>query len=445
MQDYIPPEWTPSQLYGLAPDRFLLKNGRDLIHAPQWAQLHRENDLIWGHYQRTKSNLPPFRTAIRLSDLKTYCTCGSLKTPCKFTLALLLRHKQEPQAFTTTAHKPGWVTAWQKELENQPPNSYKPFAPETKTQVASGMSELALWLRDLIHNGLGELPHKAKSVFDPMVHRLHDAHTAEIAFSLKNLQQAWLPPKKKPKNGWEEQTLRQFGKLYLLTQAWHRYDQLSAAEQGDLRIAVGQICGRPTQPEQITDHWHVLGKRVEVKGNQTLRRVWLHGQNSGRTALITISERKQRQIQHWPTDSLIQGTAHFYQTTAGHHAEFDAQQITLDQPQPSHTKLNTFNQIPAAQHRFRQQQIHNPWLKQWPIQFYNIYIRHHHAQWWLVDQTGSAIKLKAGTRHDWLLLSHNGGRPITLFGELLSDQYEPLSLKDPLTGRWLDLSAWGFA
>ena len=103
------------------------------------------------------------------------------------------------------------------------------------------MQEYALWLQDLIHHGIGELPNKAKTVFDPMVHRLYDSYAAGLAHELKQIQTRLLPSSKKTVPDWSTQILREFGRHYLLTQAWQHIDQLGPAEQFDCYEALGLL------------------------------------------------------------------------------------------------------------------------------------------------------------------------------------------------------------
>ena len=446
MQDNITPNWTTSQLLGLAPDQFLLKNGRDRVHSPLWHTFGRHQDLLWGVYNRKETSLPPYHISVRLSDLQTHCNCGSQKTPCQLTLGLLLRYNLEPQQFPTKT-PPDWLISWADALP-KPTDPHPTPSNKSETdqfpQIQAGMAEFALWLKDIIHNGLGELPPKAKKTFDPMIHRLYDTHATEIAHELKLLHTRLLPNKKKAAPNWAETLLQTFGRYYLLTQAWQNIGTFTAAEQNDLRAAIGLTHYPLTHPDvkPMAGQWLVLGSRFEVIGRQRTRRVWLQEINNGRLALLTDPLYSNRPSdQHYATSSLIQGTAYFHPATTRLNANLHIEKIT---PQHTLNKPQTAtDSIQQAQHLFRTTQLTNPWLKRLPQQYHNIYLRYREQTWWLVDNQGYALPLKSGARQDWTILSHNGGRPLTLFGELYTDQFEPLSLYDPLSNRWLDLSVWG--
>ena len=141
------------------------------------------------------------------------------------------------------------------------------------------MEEFALWLRDLVDHGLSNIPNKATTIFPPMIHRLYDMRATEIAHELKQIQQKLFPTKKKPAPNWAEELLSRFGRFYLLTQAWSKYDQLTTPEQADLRISAGLASCDINHTDVTTQHdqWRVLGRRFEVIGTQRVRRTWIQG------------------------------------------------------------------------------------------------------------------------------------------------------------------------
>lgn len=441
---------TKTEILGLAPDPFVIKNSVKELDPHKWNGLGRQDQLVWGEYLR--SNGSPYRVKLDLETLSLHCSCKSQKNPCRFALALLLLVQQSPALFGEQA-APEWVEAWSRTTTK---GGELTVQSRKKSQlrvahIQRGMADFALWLRDVTNEGLAKLPQRAKTVIDPMVDRLYDAHAKQVAHELKKMANTYLPRKGDPPADWPAAVLGQLGQFYLLTQAWAAYDHLSTAQQVDLCIASGQLGHLDYEQDRVTDRWLVLGRRMETTGRQTMRRLWLRGVETGRIALLVdIVSGKSLTTTNLVTNRLYAGEIGFAPATYplfGRLRLHDVGDVGPDAlALKNETGLNVAlghgASLVEARQIYADRLAHNPWFSQMPLLLKDVYLRIMDEQWMVVIGDGSALPLKPGMRQDWNLFAYSMGRPLTLFGEITLNQFEPLSLWRPEVG-WSDLIAWG--
>ncbi|MEM7798518.1 MAG: hypothetical protein AAF633_04940, partial [Chloroflexota bacterium] len=444
----------------LAPDPFVIKNAFKEVDPLKWTMLSIGDEYIWGEYARP--NGIPFRVKVNLETMALHCSCNSLKTPCRYVIALLLLYQKEPNLFQRQTEKPDWLLSWVAEIEEQPefslneptvarlnqPSSADLASAEAVQLMKAGMAEFSLWLRDLIDDGLATLPQRAKDVINPMVDRLYDANANQVASDLKQLITLYFPKKGNPPHDWPAQLLRHLGRFYLITQAWSRFDQLSHKQKMDLILASGMHSLLDYEADIVLDDWIVIGRRYEVIGRQTQRRIWLFGLESGRSALIIDDfNKKGRTISSPLTGYFYRGAVHLASAE-----ENSAGRLLLSEPgvpaaTPTYDRLIDSNRFPVAnlievhRERFIRELTQNPWLVRQPAIMKDIYIRRVADQWYVVDENENGMQIKHRSNQEWYLFAHSLGRELTLFGELRQAYFEPLSIWEG--GFWQDLIAWG--
>lgn len=448
----IMPPLTQLQILGLAPDPFVIKNAYKEVDPLKWSTLARSDAIIWGEYPRP--NGVSLRVKVNLDAMTLHCTCSSLKKPCRYIIALLLLLQREPERFEES-EKPIWVTRWlsesrsQLELDRTERASSQVIAREEyQNAVAlmqSGMTEFARWLRDMVGEGLAKLPERAKDIIDPMVDRLYDANANQIASDLRLIVNQYFPKKGSPPPSWPEQVLRQFGRFYLITQAWERFDQLTKAQQIDLVVASGMHGLLEYDGESVDDTWLVVGRRYEVIGKQTQRRIWLQGLTSGRSGMMVDDfGRKGGTIASPITGFCYPGAVHYALPQAGMIGRLGIQSPGYPGDQLSSWASAMFakpTSIDVLRDRFSINQTKNPWLVRQPAFLTGVYIRNAGKHWYMVDENEAVLRMKHRSMQEWYLFAHSLGRELTLFGELRQDLFEPLSIWED--GVWQDLLAWG--
>lgn len=289
---------TMEGVLALAPDDASAKAARGLIAPTKWPLLGTDGTAAWGECQGSGSK--PYQTQVDLTGPVFRCSCPSRKFPCKHGLALLLIRAESPGLFTAQA-PPAWVNEWlssraekaQKKEERQQEKAAAPADPQAAAKrelkrwdrIDTAVQELQRWLTDQLKQGLGVIQGSALETWNTMAARLVDAQAPGLGQRVRDAAASL-----KRGNEFIESTLRQLGELQLLSDAVVRRAELPAALLADLRVALGWPLDKTevlSQGERLADTWTVMGVVSEERDDKlTERRVWLHGQNSGRRALL---------------------------------------------------------------------------------------------------------------------------------------------------------------
>ncbi|KAA3655979.1 MAG: hypothetical protein DWQ04_32430, partial [Chloroflexi bacterium] len=295
--------------------------------------------------------------------------------------------------------------------------------------LQTGMSELELWLKDLIRNGLADLPERPKKYWTAMADRLVDAEAPIIAHTLHTLSK--VPVKQKD---WPELYLRQLGQLYLFVQGFNHWDILSPETQADLKTAVGWL---PTQCGnlEINDTWLVLGRTQEVYGRHRRLLTWLWGISSQRpAAFIQAIKSGKATSNHYTTGTCLNGPIQFF---AGNWPIFGFQSAP-----PTITKNQDsvdfgFDFIDNAVNDYTQVKATVPWLPFFPMLLKQVKPIRNDGVWLLVDEAGTILPVVAPFSFGWHLAGFSNGRNLTLFGIWDGTAFDPISVETDQG--WLDL------
>ncbi|MFT7586205.1 MAG: hypothetical protein ACI9EW_002636 [Cellvibrionaceae bacterium] len=444
--------WNSKQLLGLSPDVMTVKATARLIDPARWELLGQNDTFIWGLLSRP--NLSPHKIFVRLADLTGECSCISTKHPCKFLIALLVLFADNKSLFAVQ-QTPEWV---KDQLLPQTSSRHQSSITELN-EIQAGMAEFGRWLRDQARQGIANFAERQAADLESMANRLIDAHMPRIANDLRELGKTACPPKGHPPDNWPEILIKGFGKFYLLTQAWKRYDRLSLAEQNDLiracvfstaksnlQLAVSSILSVDTHlnSDIVTDRWMVLGRRFETFGKNWVRRTWLYGLDSQRFAVLEdgVSGRR-RLLSNLVTGSIYSVSVRFEAGTTA----FIGRPVEIPIPIhiPAAASLLTSPKLDfiKIETDFIKALTANPWLRVWPmiLNSVRLQIDKHHEQWLVVDEQGQSIPVQNGAGIGWYLLAASSGRPIRLFGEWSADGLHLVSVF--YEENWLDLTVWG--
>ncbi|RZI61688.1 MAG: SWIM zinc finger family protein [Rubrivivax sp.] len=309
---------TMEGVLALAPDEASAKAARGLTSPAKWPLLGADDAAVWGECQGSGSK--PYQTQVDLSGPAFRCSCPSRKFPCKHGLALLMLRAQDASRFAA-AEPPAWVAEWiasrgeraQKKEERDQKAVER--ATERAAQIADGVdpaqaasaladpdnalkresqrwrrieeasAELQRWLGDQIGRGLGALDDAAIRGWRTMAARMVDAQAPGLGQRIAAAADGW-----RVGADWPERTLSRLGLLQLACEGLARRETLPEPVQADLRT----VCGWPLDQaevlaagERVADRWAVLGVIVEEReGRLNERRVWLHGERSGRRAWL---------------------------------------------------------------------------------------------------------------------------------------------------------------
>ena len=433
---------TSDQVLALAPDAASARAGAALATPRQWVQVGADGDrAVWGECRG--SGAQPYQTRVDLDGPAFRCSCPSRKLPCKHVLGLLLLHAGSSALFAP-GEPPPWVAEWLAERRERterratradasasaPPDvAAQARRAEARTaKVDAGMAELALWLRDLVRAGLAAAPSRPASYWDGMAARLVDAQAPGAGRQVRRL--GAIPTSG---DGWPERLLARVARLHLLVEAYGRLDRLPAPLQADVRAQIGWSPGDAEldAAARVADGWTVIGQAFDEDERLRVRRTWLVGRDTGRTALLL---------------HFAHGTAPFAEPVppvggglgaelAFHPGAFPQRAVVVASAEVAGeaTGPATRPALPRAQRRLRDATTAyaaalaaNPWVERVPLVL-DVVPERAGDGWQVRDEAGDALPLSRRCRAEWQLLALSGGRPLWLAAEWDGESLLPLA------------------
>lgn len=424
------------QVLALAPDAAAAKAGRGQAKARIWQNLGGDGRALWGDCQGSAKE--PYRVQIDLQDLASRCSCPSRKFPCKHSLGLLLLFAEEPELFQAAA-PPARVSEWiagrdeRAARQAAPPptgtdvvteerraSSRAKRAASRESKVAAGVETCAVWLRDMLREGLATAPNLPQSHWETAAARMVDAQAPGLARMIREM--GGIPFSGA---GWQDRLLAAMSRLHLLLEAYRRIDSLNAEQQADVRSAIGFTVNREdvlALPGQA-DHWLILGRTLEKEGNLQVQRSWLWGARSSRPALLLdFSAANQPLDRSLAPGTVLEGQLHFYPGTAPLRA-LPGEYRLINWP----TELPPGQSIATALAGAAAMLAGNPWLERFLCWFENVTLLPGDSHWQLRD-AGHSLPLVAGFQSGWQVLALSAGQPLRLAAEWDGRALRPLSM-----------------
>jgi hypothetical protein len=401
--------YTSEQILGLAQHDYQVKTSRELSVAHKWQALGSDLQGIWAEIPvRDKT---PIQTSIVLNPLSFSCSCVSYHYPCQHSLGLMLLWLEHPEVFSQT-ETPEWLTSLERTEDDLEPSSS-----QRRTQIEAGLKELALWLHDLVRSGLEVARTRPPTYYQQMADRLLDATLGEVAKDIRALASI---STKNPH--WHEAYLSSLGRLHLLIQGFKRLDELPQEIKADLCLAVDYLPA--LQIENVTDTWHVVGRRVETEVSRKVQHTYLWGERQQRPALLVNELHGKQQVNtRFLPGVTLNATLNFYEGTHALRAEV-VFLTTITQPElPAEGEAS----IEAAVKKFVSSKTTNPWLRSYPLLLQDVVAVRREGDWVLRDVQGYVLPLPPRYGYGWYLraLSASG---LWIFGEYDGLRFLPLSV-----------------
>ncbi|HJW13029.1 MAG TPA: SWIM zinc finger family protein, partial [Albitalea sp.] len=417
----------------LAPDDASAKAARGLASAAQWPLLGANDAAAWGECKG--SGAKPYQTQVDLSGPAFRCTCPSRKFPCKHGLALLMMRAQSVNLFAAK-EAPAWVSEWlasrsekaQKKEERQLEKAAAPADPQAAAKreaqrwqrIEGAAQELQRWLADQIARGLGSLSAEVLQGWQTMAARMVDAQAPGLGWRVREAA-----------NGinqgadWPERTLHALGLLQLACEALQRRSALSPALQADLRSVVGWPHDKAevlADGERVADRWTVLGSVTEERDDKlSERRVWLHGERSGRRAWLLDHAFGGRGFElSWLTGSSVEATLAFFPGASALRA------LAAEAGGAAGPAIWPSAPLSDEWQRIAQRVALCPWVGWHPLVVADALPLRAGEQMLLIAD-GRALPLRLGDADSWKLLACSGGRPLQLAGEWDGHALQPLT------------------
>ncbi|MEU3519234.1 SWIM zinc finger family protein [Streptomyces sp. NPDC006654] len=431
--------WSADQVLALAPDTASRKAGSKLGAAGPWSGAgSSEEGTVWGLCKGSGSK--PYQTIVDLADpagAAYKCSCPSRKFPCKHALGLLLLWAGGDDTVPTVARPPEWAEQWlagrrQRAEDKRPagggssaaaadPEAARRRAEKRAERVTAGATELEQRLSDLLRGGLAAAEQAGYGLWEETAARMVDAQAPGLASRVRELGSI---PASGP--GWPVRLLEECALLHLLDQGWLRRERLPEELAATVRSRVGLPTAADGPP--VRDRWLILAQYDTVDAKLTTRRVWLHGADSGRTALLLSYGAAGRAPElALPVGLALEAELTAYPGAAQHRAAL-GERFAAPAPLPIRPPGVTTAQAAA---RYGEALREDPWLESVPVTLDRVVPVPDGDSWQLADaEHESALPLPPAARSRpglWRLVALSGGAPVTVFGEYGHRGFTPLT------------------
>lgn len=410
---------TEEQIIQLAPDASSVKAGKGLATATKWVLLEYSERAIWGHCQG--SGKTPYQTVIEVKNIAFKCSCPSRKFPCKHGLGLLFLYTAHPDLFRQ-AEEPDWVADWLSRREEKAEKKEQKAKNETPVDEASqakrqalrhkkvlnGIDDLQIWMKDLLRNGLLNIPERACTLFDSMARRMVDAQAPGFANRLRTMQEIDFYDE-----NWKYILTDHLGKLYLLSESYKNLEKQPEEWQCEIRTQTGypQAKEEVLAGDAIADRWMVLHKRSRKVNELNTETYWLYGQQSRRfaTYLNFITPGSLPEVNLVP-GSVYEGQLCFYKGVNTLRALFKSSELSRDTFVPAFCK-----DLEEAVSRYREALQQNPFTEDLPILADNLRLAVKGNLFYLQDVNNKLVPVKVEDTTHIDILSVTGGKPFSAF------------------------------
>ncbi|WP_432094875.1 SWIM zinc finger family protein [Streptomyces sp. bgisy100] len=441
--------WAAEQVLALAPDAASQKAGSRLGVAGPWSATGANEGAVWGACKGSGSK--PYRTVVALHGVDAgsgpgySCSCPSRKFPCKHALGLLLLWSSsadgDPAAVPDTeAPPPEWAEEWlaarrqraeRKANTPERTRSADPAAAERRgrqraEQMAAGATELEQRLTDLLRSGLAGADRAGYAAWDETAARMVDAKAPGLAGRVRELGATAASGA-----GWPARLLEECALLHLLNRSYLGISRLPDPLAATVRARVGLTTEAAellaTKGAAVRDRWLVLGRQDSGDGRLTTRRIWLHGEESGRSALLLAFGAAGRAPDlTLPTGLALTAELAYYPGGRPLRAALGEQ---LTPPGPG--SVPPGRAVGAALTEYGDALRDDPWLEAWPVVLSTVVPVPGPDGWQVADADGDAAlpvdPRCLGRSGLWRLASISGGRPVTVFGEVGHRGFTPFT------------------
>ncbi|WP_351235491.1 SWIM zinc finger family protein [Streptomyces sp. NPDC002133] len=427
--------WTAEQVLALAPDAASRKAGSKLGSAGPWSGAGSNGSgAVWGLCKGSGSK--PYQTIVDTAGPAYKCSCPSRKFPCKHALGLLLLWAGDEET-VRDAEVPAWADEWlagrrkraaEKEqwgagqsAKTADPEAARRRAERRAGRITAGATELEQRLTDLLRGGLASAEQAGYGLWEETAARMVDAQAPGLAGRVRELGAI---PGSGP--GWPVRLLEESALVHLLDLAWLEVDRLPEPLAATVRTRVGLTA--PAEGPAVRDDWLVLAQYDTADGKITTRRTWLHGRETGRTALLLSFGAAGRAPQlALPAGLMIDAELVPYGGAGQLRADLGEQfgaPVPIKAPPPGGSTADALAAYGAALRE-------DPWLDSWPVTLSGVVAVPADDGWQLADADGqSALPVAPAALSRpglWKLAAVSGGGPVTVFGEFGHRGFVPLA------------------
>ncbi|MBW2256196.1 MAG: SWIM zinc finger family protein [Deltaproteobacteria bacterium] len=276
---------------------------------------------------------------------------------------------------------------------------------DRRQRMAVGVQALDRWMDDLVRGGLASLETAGSAPWSRQARRLVDAQAPGLARWVGSLAAV-------PGSGpdWPEVLLGELGRIALLTEAFHRFDDLPPPLQDDVLRRLGWSLRKVElleRGERVRDRWVVLGCVEEEDELLRTRRDWLAGLDTGRIALVLQFAHGSRRFDtKLDPGTMVEGELCFWPGA-------NPQRALLVEGQSSGVTVGDLpghEDIDGLLDRVSTELGRDPWAHRFGGALRQVVPVFWKDEWWLRDHHGRALAFRSD--HPWSLLALSGGHPV---------------------------------
>jgi hypothetical protein len=463
--------WTAEQVLALAPDAASRKAGSRLGVAGPWSAAGTDEGAVWGLCKGSGGK--PYQTVVAIHDgggtdapadsgvssgPGYKCTCPSRKFPCKHALGLLLLWGAGEGAVPLVEQPPDWAGPWLSARRERAgrraggqqaadrtgdgrtadPAAARKRAERRAERIAAGASDLEQRLTDLVRGGLAGADRAGYGAWDETAARMVDAQAPGLAARVRELGAV-----AGSGTGWPARLLEECALLHLLDRAYLGVTDLPAPLAATVRTRVGV----PTDTAEllaaeealVRDRWLVLAQQDSDDGRLTTRRIWLHGEESRRVALLlSFGAAGRAPDLRLPTGLVLDARLAYYPGAQPLRAALGEQYAA-----PAAGGVPPGSAVGAALAAYGEVLADDPWVESWPVVLSGVVPIPGPGGWQLADADGDDAVPVDPRCHEraglWRMVSVSGGKPVSVFGECGHRGFTPLTAWCPDSGEVVPL------
>ncbi|WP_221391089.1 SWIM zinc finger domain-containing protein [Dyadobacter sp. NIV53] len=420
--------YTKARVLELAPDDASAKAGLQLASNAKWVVKSVNTKALWGDCQG--SGKTPYKTIVDLSNIAFKCSCPSRKLPCKHGLGLLLLYTQQPDVFSYEENLPAEVSLWLdkrevKEIvkEQKEPKSVDEPAKKKREEarykkVDAGIQELRSWISDVVRSGIMTVPQNIYQFNQNITARMIDAQAGGLANQLRQINKIDFY-----KDGWQKALIKRLSKIYLITEAFQRKENLPPALVQELQTLIGWTTSKEDvlQSESIRDKWTILSITINEEDNLRVERIWLYGNEKKRYALILNFYAGSQMPEHL----LMKGTQ--LNADLAYFPGLNPMRALIKNREPvleTAFQIETTDQILSVFEIVTNTLSANPFTEQIPFIINNVSLVYDRQNWWIKDKNNDAVSLSNYTDACWKMLAFSKGKVCSVFGIYENEKFE---------------------
>lgn len=290
------------------------------------------------------------------------------------------------------------------------------------SEMQAGAQELERWLLDLLRQGLVILDQQGEAFWEEIAGRMVNAKLGDLARRIRALKS--LPDEEEY---WEEKTLREISRLYLISRALLQIDQLKEEQQCELL----RICGVRINKEALlqekgtVDTWLVISQDFGEEEKLHFRRIWLYGEKSKELALLLdFSWGSAGFFPEFVFGGLYKGEIIYYPGASQDRALFKAP-VPFKGTFKGKGGFKTLQQMSLF---FAKSLQRNPWLDNYPCLLNQVQIVLDESDFLIMDQSNQALPLVHKRDGYWKLLALTADQPLSIFGLWDGKDFHPKSI-----------------